>query len=431
MGIILRARPLSFELKLRPMVGEDTSDSGMSRRMFARGTAIAAAGVIAGCAPLTLRNGIASAPLQNRAIISGLPGVRTWGDEVPADLAAALRGHMGHGGLSAPAIARASFSQPVVEVLALSGGGTDGAFGAGLLVGWTARGDRPQFEIVTGVSAGAIIAPFAYLGPRYDKVLTQIWTEVSVRDLFIVQGIGGILGGIAAVDTAPLAAAIAKYVTPRLMREIAAQHDKGRLLLVGTTNLDAQRPVVWNLGAIAASGHPDALELLRKVIRASCAIPGLFPPVSIEVEADGKVYEEMHVDGGVTRDVFVAPFPVAYSAFDRFYARPPLRKLYIVNNGKITPEPKVIEAQTLPIAARAIYTLLKSQHQGEISLIHRRALDSGADFNMASVPDTFQSGDAAFGDPAYEKALYEVGYKFGSEGRHWAKHPPLGQVRKS
>lgn len=412
------------------MRGSNNNRGVMSRRVFAGGVGVTAAGIVSGCASLTPRNGIASAPLQNRAVISGLPGVRTWGDEIPADLAQALRGHMGRGGLSAPAVARVAFNRSVVEILALSGGGTDGAFGAGLLVGWTKRGDRPEFEIVTGVSAGAIIAPFAYLGPRYDKVLTQIWTEVNVKDLFVSQGLGGILGGIAAVDTAPLAAAIAKYVTPRLMSEIAVQHDRGRLLLVGTTNLDAQRPVVWNLGAIASSGHPDALELMRKVIRASCAVPGLFPPVTIEVEADGKVYEEMHVDGGVTRDVFVAPFPVAYSAFDRFYASPPQRKLFIVTNGKITPEPEVVAPQTLTIAARSIYTLLKSQHQGEIQLIYRRALDSRADFNMASVPDNFRSSSATFGDPDYEKALYDVGFSFWRTGGHWAKHPPVGQTRK-
>ncbi len=415
------------------MVGNDNSGSGPTRRMFVRAAGLIAGGAISGCAPLMPRNGIADAHLQNRAVISGLPGVRTWGDEIPRDLAAALRGHLGRGGMSAPAVKVAwrREATPVVEVLALSGGGTDGAFGAGLLVGWTARGDRPEFEAVTGVSAGAIIAPFAYLGPRYDKVLTQIWTEVNVKDLVVVQGISGILGGVAAVDTAPLAAAIAKYVTPRLMRDIAREHDRGRFLLIGTTNLDAQRPVVWNVGAIAASGHPQALDLIRKVIRASCAVPGLFPPVSIEVEADGKTYDEMHADGGVTRNVFVAPFPVPFSAFDRFYARPPKRKLFIVNNGKITPQPEVVQAQTLPIAARSIATLLKSQQLGEINLIYRRALDSGADFNMVSLPDSFDPGNLTFDDPAYEKAVYEIGYKLGRDNSGWMNQPPIIRAQKT
>ena len=198
-----------------------------------------------------LRNGISEAPLQNKAVISGLPGVRVWGDEVPADLAAALRHHLG--GRTEPAVAF-SGGRPVVNVLALSGGGADGAFGAGLLVGWSAHGGRPEFQVVTGVSAGAIIAPLAYLGRRHDRDLVKIWTEYNLVDLVVYQGIGGILSGVAAVDTAPLVQAIAKFVTLRLLREIAAEHAKGRLLLIGTTNLDAQRPVVWNIGAIASSG---------------------------------------------------------------------------------------------------------------------------------------------------------------------------------
>ena len=167
------------------------------------------------------------------------------------------------------------------------------------------------------------------------------------------------------------------------------------------------------------------------MILASAAIPGLFPPVSIDVEVAGKKFEEMHVDGGVTRDVFVAPFPVDYAAFDKFYRAPPLRRLFIVNNGKINPEPQVVQAQTLPIAARSISTLLKSQHLGMIDIIYRRARDNGADFNMASVPPDFTSNDATFGDPAYEKALFDVGYKFGRAGGPWDKHPPTGRLQKS
>ncbi len=396
----------------------------VSRRAFFFGSATAGAALLSGCAALTPRNGIAEAPLQNRAMITGLPGVRVWGDEVPSDLAIALRGHLGserNGRPVAPAVARSGQARPLVNVLALSGGGAYGAFGAGVLAGWSARGGRPDFQIVTGVSAGAIIAPFAYLGPRYDRALTRIWTESNLADLVVIQGLTGILSGVSAVDTAPLAAAIAKYVTPRLLHEIAVEHGKGRLLLLGTTNLDAQRPVVWNMGAIAASGHPDALELARKIILASAAVPGLFPPVAIDVEVDGKRFEEMHVDGGVTRDVFVAPFPVAFSDFDRFYSSPPLRRIYIINNGKITPEPQVVMAQTLPIAARAISTLLKSQHMGEITLIYRRAQDAGAEFNMVSLAPEFEDAKTTFGDVVYEKRIYDAGFEFSKSGRPWVK----------
>ena len=398
--------------------------------MLSGSTALSAV-VLSGCAGLTPRNGISDVGLQRKAVISGLPGVRFWGDEVPSDLQAALHKAFSVSAQFVPATATAADGRPLVNVLALSGGGPDGAFGAGLLAGWTARGTRPTFQIVTGVSAGAIIAPLAFLGPHYDKSLAQIWTETKLTDLVVFQGVTGILGGTAAVDTAPLAAAIAKYVTPRLLREVAREYHRGRLLLIGTTNLDAQRPVVWNMGAIAASGHPDAVELFRKVILASAAIPGLFPPVAIEVEANGKIYEEMHVDGGTTRDVFVSPYPVAYNAFDRFYKAAPVRRLYIVANGKITPEPEIVTAQTLSIAARAISTLLKSQHVGEINLIYRRTQDSGAEFNLMAVPPDFAVADTSLGDPVYQKALYDVGYRLGREGGNWMKRPPVASDRRT
>lgn len=396
----------------------------LSRRAVFGGVMAVSATALSGCAALTPRNGIAEASLQRRAVVAGLPGVRVWGDEVPADLRTALRTNFAGSARAEPATVAGPDGLPIVNVLALSSGGTNGAFGAGLLAGWTAHGTRPEFQIVTGVSAGALIAPFAFLGPRYDTTLKRVWTQNNLADLVVFQGISGILSGIAAVDTKPLADAIAKYLTPRLLHEIAREYGRGRYLLMGTTNLDAQRPVVWNMGAIAASGHPDALDLFRKIVLASAAIPGLFPPVSITVEVDGKVYEEMHVDGGTTRDVFVAPFQVSFAAYDQFYRVKPQRRIYIVSNGKITPEAQVVEAQTLPIAARAISTLLKTQHLGEVNLIYRRAIDSGAEFNLIAVPPDYTPPPVTIGDPVYEKSLYDVGFKLGRNGGQWLKKPP-------
>jgi predicted acylesterase/phospholipase RssA len=411
---------------MRGRVDMTIRHSGVSRRgALAGGMSLLASG-LSGCTALTQRNGIGEAALQRRAVVSGLPGIRVWGDEVPADIGAAFRSAHGF----TPASSRTADGRPLVNILALSGGGTDGAFGAGFLAGWSARGTRPNFEVVTGVSAGAIIAPLAFLGPSQDRALKQIWTETKLTELVVILGIGGLLNGTAVADTAPLAAAIAKYVTPRLLRAIAAEHARGRLLLIGTTNLDAQRPVVWNMTAIAASRHPDALELFRKVVLASASIPALFPPVPIQVEVDGKVYDEMHVDGGTTRNVFVAPFPVLYQAFDKFYPSPPQRRVFLLNNSKLSPEPEVVTPQTLSIAARAIYTLLKSHHHGEIAMIYSRARESGADFNLAAVPDDFDVPGAPLGDPAYESALYETGMRIGGSAAPWLKAPPVIRARK-
>ena len=294
----------------------------------------------------------------------------------------------------------------------------------GLLAGWTARGDRPEFEIVTGVSAGAIIAPFAFLGPKYDSQLKEIWTEYQMNEIVVAQILPGLFGGSALADTGPMANLLEKYVTPELLQEVAAQYARGRILMVLTTNLDAQRPVVWNMGEIARIGTQEALDLFRSVILASSAIPGAFPPVSIPVEANGKPYEELHVDGGTTRETFVLPVQAPFRAFDRLYAKPPIRKLYLVKNGKFSPEAQVVEAKTLSIASRAIATLIKSQNWSEIYRIYRLADDDHADFNLIAVPDTFKEKPKTIIDPVYQTALYDFAYKMAASGTPWMKHPP-------
>lgn len=383
-----------------------------------------------GCAASLARNGIPDPALADRAGIAGLPSVRYWADEVPSDLAAEVRKRLPNMPKLAQGANRIG-GRPVVEVLALSGGGYDGAFGAGLLAGWTARGNRPQFEVVTGVSAGAIIAPFAYLGARYDTQLKKIWTEYRASELVTAQVLPGLLGGPALADTAPLEQLINTYVDKRMLREIAAEYRKGRMLLVGTTNLDAQRPVVWNMGEIAASRHPQAPALFRKVLLASAAIPGAFPPVNISVEVDGKRYDEMHVDGGTTREVFVSPAPVPFKAFDGFYAAPPIRRLYIVKNGKIAPETDVVKEQAIPIAVRAISTLIKSQHMGELYRIYRMAKDADAEFNFVAVPATFARKPKELFDPEYQLALFNEGYELGLKGTGWMKAPPERRTASS
>jgi predicted acylesterase/phospholipase RssA len=352
-----------------------------------------------------------------------MPGIRAWGDESPKNVMAEIRSRF-------PSLPRAHGNyrrvdgRPLVETLALSGGGGDGAFGAGVLTGWSEIGTRPKFDIVTGVSAGAIIAPFAFLGSRYDPQLHQVWTQYSTSQIITAQLLPGLLGGSSLADTAPLANLIASYVDKRMLREIAAEYRKGRMLLIGTTNLDAQRPVVWNMGEIAASNHPEALDLFRQVILASAAIPGAFPPVKLQVSAGGKIFDEMHVDGGTTREVFISPFDVPLAAFDTLYDKPPIRRFYIIKNGKITPEQEEVKPQTIPIATRAILTLIKSQNQSNIYKIWRRTRDAGAQFNFIAVPADFQARAKEVFDPVYQTALFEEGRKLGREGPRWMTAPP-------
>lgn len=385
--------------------------------------ALAGAMLLGGCAATIVRNGISDPKLAETARVVHMPDVRFWGDEVPKDVVAEVRRRLPN----MPTIARDAArgkGRPIVETLALSGGGADGAFGAGVLAGWTARGDRPEFEIVTGVSAGAIIAPFAYLGPAHDQKLKEVWTEYQMNEIVVAQILPGLFGGPALADTSPMAMLLAKYIDMDMLQAIAAEYARGRMLMVLTTNLDAQRPVVWNMGEIARVGTPEALALFRQVVMASAAIPGAFPPVSIDVEVNGKRYEEMHVDGGTTHETFVLPVQAPFKAFDPLYPAPPIRKLYLIKNGKLNPENKVVEAKTLSIASRAIATLIKSQNWSEIYRIYRLSQDAKAEFNLIAVPEGFTRVAKQIVDPEYQRALFDVGYAAGQNRGAWMSAPP-------
>ena len=190
---------------------------------------------------------------------------------------------------------------------------------------------------MTGVSTGALTAPFAFLGPRYDQALKEVYTNSTTADMLIAHPIRGLLGGEALASNAPLAGVIAYYVDADFLKEVAAEHMKGRRLLIGTTNLDAQRPVIWDMGRIASSGDPSALELFRKVLLASAAIPAVFPPVFVQVDAGGAIYEEMHVDGGATREVFLLPTQIRPRSIDAKLGVNPIRRVYIIRNGRVAP----------------------------------------------------------------------------------------------
>src|SRR5262249_15679435 len=317
------------------------------------------AALLAGCAVQSARAPVPAA-LVAEASIPGLAHARFWGDEVPGNILGFVQAHMPNAKVMASKVSQ-DRGRPLVEYLAISGGAGDGAFAAGLLAGWSNKGDRPQFEVVTGVSAGALTAPFAYLGPEYDRRLQQIWTKYETEDLATPQLLAGLFGADAFADSSGLADLIAKYVDRKLLDRIAAEYRKGRMLLVGTPNLDAQRPGIWNMGEIAASQHHYAPAFFRQLKLSSASVPGAFPPVHIKVRAGDKVLEEMHVDGGPTRQVFVAPAQLSLQTFDRLYPRPPLRRIYIVKNGKLTPEYEAVASNTLPISARSVFTLTNSQ----------------------------------------------------------------------
>jgi hypothetical protein len=308
---------------------------------------------------------------------------------------------------------------PPAYFLAISGGGDNGAYGAGFLNGWSEAGTRPQFKVVTGVSTGALIAPFAFLGPKYDYVLKRVYTETSQKDIFKKRGIVKGIFGDAMADSRPLAGVIASYVTPELLSEIAAEYAKGRILLVGTANLDSLEPVIWNMTAIASSRDAGAKKLFESVLLASASIPGAFPPVMIDVSVNGARYQEMHVDGGTMAQVFL--YPPSISVAD---SPPRKRVLYIVRNARLDPDWSSVERRTLSIATRAIGSLTRTQGVGDLYRIWATAQRDGIDYNLTYIPATFSTPHNEEFDTAYMRSLYEVGERAAKAGHQWQKYPP-------
>jgi patatin-like phospholipase/acyl hydrolase len=310
---------------------------------------------------------------------------------------------------------------PPVNYLAVSGGGDNGAFGAGLLNGWTQTGTRPEFKMVTGVSTGALIAPFAFLGSGYDPVLRELYTSMTPDRVYRARRlVQAALFDDAMADTTPLAEIISQYADQKMLDAIAREYQKGRLLMIGTTDLDAQRPVIWNIGAIAASGHPGALELFRKILRASAAIPGAFQPVFIDVEIEGKKYQEMHVDGGAIAQLFLYPpsIDISTSGVRR------QRTAYIIRNAKLSPDYAASERRTLSIAGRAINTMLATSGRNDVLRTYFVSQRDKVDYNLAYIGTDFSAPKSGEFDQSYMRALYQYGERQALGGHAWHKAPP-------
>jgi predicted acylesterase/phospholipase RssA len=376
-----------------------------------------------GCATLRPRNTLPEYQ-EAKVEIPGMPGVRAWGDEVSEVFTEFT--------LKSAQQERAAYGEAVakkpVSFLALSGGGDDGAFGAGVLCGWTDHGDRPKFKMVTGISTGALIAPFAFLGSRYDNVLRHVYTGVTSDDIFRRKSLLTVLWRESLADTRPLARLLDIYVDDAMLAEVAREHQRGRRLIIGTTQLDAQRLVLWDMGAIAASGDPEAIKLFRKVMLASASIPAAFPPQYIKVEAGGKIYEEMHVDGGTTAQVILyeaALDPDAMIAGMDQLSRGRPRILYIIRNSQVKPEWEDVRPRLVPIAGRAISTLIKYHGVGDLFRLYAFAKRDKMDYNVAAIPDTAPSHPGELFNQAYMNQLFELGYDLAVKGYPWMKYPPL------
>lgn len=374
--------------------------------------------MVTGCTGLPERNPLPEA-LGDSAVIPGIKDARYWADEPPPEIANWFK-------LSKQqlkALYPATYGRPH-NYLAISGGGQRGAFGAGLLCGWTEAGTRPEFTVVTGVSTGALIAPFAFLGSGYDHVIKEIYTAYSTLDIVKPRSKLKTLLGDAATDSTPLREKLIKYIDADVMAAIAAEYKKGRVLDIVTTNLDAARPVSWNIGRIANSGSPDALQLIRDVMLASASIPAAFPPVMFDVEANGQRYDELHVDGGATSVMYLYPIGLDWGKLAKKLEVKGKPNVFIIRNGIWRKHWESVDRSTIPIALRSLDSLMGSAVLGDAYRIFLATQRDGINYNLAYIPESFNEESSEPFDKEYMTKLFNLGKQMAKDGYTWHAVPP-------
>lgn len=386
-------------------------------------------GTSAGCSRLPTRHPVPVDQLYRAQVLPGIPAVRAWAgtfsEQFSTDLVESVRQEI------KAAIEKGETGFPTLNVLTLSGGADQGAFGAGFMNGWTQSGTRPDFKFVTGISAGALIAPFVFLGREYDNALKEAFTTISAEDIYLERGISAFWSD-SLTDSAPLAGLIEKFFGQDILQAVAQAHRQGRRLYIGTTNLDADRLMVWNMGAIANSGRPKALELFHKVILASSSIPLTFPPVLINVEVDGVTHDEMHVDGGVKAQLFLTAATINITEIRKQLGLQKTAeertKLFIIRNAAVGPEPEPVPRKLNDIMERALSLLIKSHARNDLLRIHNFAHEQGFGFNWISLPKEYKPKHTEPFDTAEMNRLFDIGYEMGLKEDVWRKVPPgIGQ----
>jgi predicted patatin/cPLA2 family phospholipase len=375
--------------------------------------------LISACASVPERNPLPE-DLVLEATVLGDETARIWGDKLPEDIDGRMelmRQQMRSSG-DAEAFSQAH------NYLAISGGGANGAFGAGLLKGWTESGERPDFWIVTGISTGALIAPFAFLGSAYDDKLEALYTGISTSDLVKKRSLLKALTGDAMADTAPMRELLIRYVDKKMVDAIAAEYSKGRRLWIGTTNIDAKRPVIWNIGELSLMGTEASRQMIRDVMLASASIPGAFPPVRIPVLANGQVYDELHVDGGASSQVFLYPAQLDIGKYTAEIGFAGTQKVYVIRNSQLEPRWSAVEPKLRPVLSASIGTLIRTQGIGDLYRIYLGAVRDNMEFNLATMPPEFDATAKESFDPEYMRNLFDVAYELSRNGYPWAKSPP-------
>lgn len=305
--------------------------------------------------------------------------------------------------------------RPVKTILALSGGGSYGAYTAGVLNGWSRTNHRPEFDVVTGISTGALIAPLAFLGPKYDSEMRHFYTELRRRDVFAFRSVVTMPFRDAIASTAPLRQLVENGITETVVKELAHEHQRGRRLFIATTHLQTRKPVVWDIGAIACKGGPESRRLILDVLVASAAVPGVFPPVPIRVEVDGVQRTEVHVDGGVTTPVFV-PSSVLEAAKEA--------ELFVILAHKPYPDASKVQPRLLRVLGASGSALIHAHARSDISNLYYKAIANGLKFRVITLRQDFEVADSPIEfDQASMNKLFVEGVRVGVAGPTWDTAP--------
>lgn len=350
--------------------------------------------------------------------IRGLKAIRYWGDEnlyAPQAYATEIRKQI----LSTDP---AELNRPQY-FLAISGGGQRGAFGAGLLNGWSQHGDRPPFRVVTGISTGALIAPFAFLGKDYDASLKELYTLYSTKDILSKSILSGLFGGDAIADSKPLFLLIEEYLDAQAITRIAAEHQKGRRLLIGTTYMDALRPVIWDLGAIAVSDHPKKDELIHQVILASMSVPGVFPPVMFDVYKDETQYNELHMDGGIGNQIFISPVSYDNRKELDIIGFTNACKIFMIRNSVAHTDWQLVKPSAFSLTKASIRGLTRNQGNTNQSIIYLMAIRDKIECYSARIPGSFNVQPMEVFDKSYMQQLYNYAFELARNSYPWESSP--------
>jgi predicted patatin/cPLA2 family phospholipase len=393
------------------------------RRMIRVGYTVLSLLVLSGCAALLREPAPTDRPPPS---FEGFHDIRYY----PADPGMALPASVQLAYTNEPADAyeRQPDGSVVYNYLAVSGGGSAGAFGAGLLKGWTERGGRPKFKMVTGVSTGSLIAPFAFLGSEYDETLKAAYTTVAAENIFIAHTVISLFWRESVTDNAPFREMIARFVDQPLLDRIAEEHKKGRRLYVLTTDLDREQPVVWDMGAIASSASPRRLDLFRQVLLASASIPSIFPPVLFKVKIDGAVKDELHVDGGVFAQSFFVGNQVDMKAVVKT-AHPDwtirsVHRLYVIRNGRLDAQTRVVNRKLASISAFAVSSMLKVSGINDLYRLYLGDVTGELELRYVAIPHTYLPATAEEFNKQEMNREYDLGRKMAIDGIQWQRLPP-------